>query len=1171
MTPGLRIRSRPSTTTGDCHYCVVPTHPYKYRHYSLDAFRIRTGFHNTTLDSSSRRAFSAISLLPPMNDDNNNNDDKDDKHKRKISDTKRTVSLLPPSSNINSNNNNDEQGNDVKTASKKRRERRRRRSTRERSPSEDGTKKLSGRRRQTRKRKQKESIIQEHNRIKEIHALGTNPAELSPSHKNSIEGQFRDLYRSKQWGSWKMINDSIVMQEAKWGRNNTWKARFTCPNSGESFDCGSLKGLPDSTWIKHPTEVGSEIEEVTYFRGSNARRAVLARALDCFRFRDDPETANERFCEEMPYGSHQDITQVSPDIIDEAVIKDSTVGNGSDDDIEEDDTTSHSFETGNHSAESEDFDNDADEYYSEDNYDDDDDNDDDDEEYTITYLPGTSPGNNSHLAAPNPLARIMEGWSDTTVALQSEMKSVPVLMDKPPEKELAHLVKDANDWIQKELPSENIYASSAHRVMLQSTSFTRTLDIANSILKGLARAHSRVNFQAKSRGVEEVATKIVFHLWTTMSAQPNADTYSAYLACLEGPDPASVAIRANKILEDMKSKAPVDASIAKGSSFPEPSIGVVNAAIQLRAQIGGESGIYTSLDEIEHPTRDTFLSILSCMSYPPSVNGEAGGFDPIIAQECINAMQAVADKHPEDQSLNPDLQVYNAGLRWSGGVQSTLSRPYARPLLWDSHEVIYKDGLQPFDEDNKSVQDAYRMHAWLEEMAGLGGTITPNVETYEAVIQAYIRTGTQEGIQQAEILLDSLLDSSSYKHTLRMQTFHPVIAAWAYSGHEEGPAKVNKWISRLEALGEEAECNVQLDSRVREAPLLAHARRMTTMLESKKDFSYTETEELVDTAHGCTLHLEDMCSRLRDDSVDNHSATLLDTQMFVLVLRAWGKLGLHFLETNEGPARFDLALSKMYETVEEYEGLILSLQRKSPKRDNEEIQLQHMTRSAHKVYSAFLAILSDSANLEHAAESTWTQDGQISSIERWVRRVDEFGRINKSDKGEYSDGAGDILYSDMYSYISADSARDTGSPSQFLKQVLKYLKNDVKQSLSPQRRGDLIRLSYLTMDLLSMQRNQSSLTSSFKDMEDILDAAYDLSSRPEEREALLGRLLRRVEWIQEKKASSNNRADIDHESVTMDIRNHASFPKGSAATAGRQANARRAFRRRSGRSRSSSR
>ena len=972
-------------------------------------------------------------------------------------------------------------------------------------------------------------------------------AAAPPPETILVERELQDWYEDNH--GVRFAEKCIVMKRVS-GKFSTWKAQFTCPLTGESFECGVLKGLPEES-IRQDEETNNEI---SYFKMANARRAVLARAMDCFLYRQDKSSANTRLCVEMPFEIGADM---KPVVVEEPITE--VIEEKEESDKESDNTDDEDSDA------DEDSDEDSDEYYYSD--------DDDDEEYTITYLPGTSPsGDNAQQGASNPMTRVIEGWSDTTLALQSEMESVPALMDKQPEKELAQLVKNASDWIEQELPSKHEEEGSAHRVMLQSTGFSRTLDIANSILKGLAKAHCRVIFQEKPRGVEEVATKIVDHLWTTMSAKPNADTYVAYLACLEGPDPASVAIRAKKILENMKNGAPVGTSNAEGQTYPKHTIGVVNAVIQLCAQMGGESGRF-SLDEIENPNRDTFLSVLSCMSHPPAIDGEAGGFDPIFAQECIDEMLAAAEKNPADPSLSPDLQVYNAGLRWSGGVQSNLTRPYARPLPWDSHAEIFQNGFQVFDEDSRVVQEAYRMHAWLEEMSGLGGAITPNVETYEAVIQAYIRTGTQEGVKQAEVLLDSLLESSSYTQTLRMQTFHPIIAAWAYSGHEEGPAKVNKWISRLEALSEEAGRTIQVDSRVREAPLLAHARRMTTMLENKKDFSFIETEELIDTAHGCTVHLKDMCARLQDGSTGNQSNTLLDAQMFVLVLHTWGKLGLHFLKTNEGSDRVALALSKMYETVEEYEELTLSLHKKKSKDSNTEIQLQHMTGSAHKVYAAFLAILKDSIYLRKPTDSAWALDGQLCSIERWVRRIGEFGRKSTSEKEkEYSD---DLLYSDMYSYVSAGSLPHGSSeiPSDFLVQIIKYLKDDIPDSLPPQRRGDLIRVLFLTMDLLSSQTDQSSLTSSFKE---IVDTVCSLSNGPEEQEALLGRVLNRVEWMEEKKSSSpSSFAAVDYEAIVAEIRNHSSGARSSTRTArrtaGRQVTPRRKYRRRPGRPRSTSR
>ena len=981
----------------------------------------------------------------------------------------------------------------------------------------------------------------------------------------------------------------------------TWSATFTCPRTKETFVCGILRNVPKSKYLVRKVSLnddeqqkqhndsndGAGVEQrVTYYRKRMARSAAMARALDCFQFRVVKQITKSQICKETPYHYNNNNNKNNKNhynVADSDTTKEETTPKfkvvstkpiirrvadselqidqeDSDDDDDADDELDEDFASESEGEYCSDYDED----------------DSDDEEYTITYLPGTSPsGDNPLQNLANPMSRVLGGWNDATLALQCEMEHVPVILQRQPEQELERLIQNAQDWIEQELPSAHDRRAqhSEHRVLLKSSGSPRTLDIANTILMGLAKAHRRIEFSDKPRGVEKVATEIVNYLWTTLSAQPNADTYASYVACLEGPDPKVVADRALTLLEKMKSGEPVDSSIVGGKVYPKPTIEVTNAVIQLHAQLGGHSArdIFYS---VEDPNRVTFLSVLSSMSYPAVADDSttASSFDPVFAQECIDQMQALADENQNDETWIPDLQVYNSGLRWSGGIQSTLSRPYARPLSWDLHADIFQEGFQEFDENSRLVQDAYRMHAWLEKMAGIGGSITPNIETYEAVIQAYIRTGTEEGVKHAESLLTSLLESPAYAHTLRMQTFHPIVAAWAYLGHDDGPAKVDEWIEILEDLGKKSDHSLQIDSRVREASLLAHAQRMRKMIEmATKNFKTTaETGKLVDTAYGCCIHLKDMCARLQEESSENHTNSLLDVRVFVLVLDTWGKLGLHLLDSNE-PERAQLALEKMYEVVEEYESLLLALHKRHPSTSDRkrDMQLQHMTGNAHQVYAAFLSFLKDSMHLHNSVLSNngsgWLHGGLMSSIEQWVRRIDEFGLVNNSDTfKEYSN---DIVYSDMYSYSAGSEPRDGCEvPSDFLIQVIEYLRHDSPVTALAERRGEVIRLLFLTMDVLSVQNDQTSLTGSF---EDIVDTVCKLSNSPEEREALLSRVQNRVEWMQAN-ATGSLTAAIDHEAIEMKIRKHSSVVSRDVVS-GRPPSHRRNFRRRSGRSRSTSR
>jgi len=883
-----------------------------------------------------------------------------------------------------------------------------------------------------------------------------------------------------------------------------WSALFhgpATPATGEIFPCGKLASL------ENREEKMENDDQVLYFQMAEARQGCVNSALNCFRYRRGKSSAYDRYCAEMPA-----LAPADTDTCCDAIAATLTVAR----EDSEHDKGCYGGELYDELLIAEDNSDDclgSDE--------------DDDEEYNIQYLPGTASGDGVHFTAANPLARVMGSWNEIPRAAQSkDIHSIPAIMAVHPEEELRQQIENAHEWIKQERPDSSEGGDSAHRVMLHGTHYSKTLDLGNNILHGLAEAHRRAKFQDVPRGVEQVAKKILNYLWSTRSARPNADTYIAYLCCLEGPDRKAVADRAKAILEKMIQGATVDAR--RDETYPKPTIGVFNTVVQLCAQVGGQSGRY-DLTSVENPNRQTFLSALSCMAFPPSIDGEIGGFDPIFAQTCIDQMKGMSKR---DSSLTPDTEIYNAGLRWSGGILSTFSRPHMiRPVPWDSHADILQGGFQKLDVDNAMVQDAYRMHAWIEDMFAIGDTTAPNIETYESVMQAYVRTGTLEGLQQAEALLESLLRDPILASRLRMQSFHPVLAAWAYSGHEHGPLKVNRWINRLATLSEDPGHDVQLDGRIGEVALIAKASRLIRCLEQQRELSTTETEELLNCAHGCSIHLQDLCvSRANYSAASYESNILINAEMFVLVMNVWGKLGLHFLKSEMGDRALG-TLGMLTEIVAEFEGLISTLDQKQPSNSDHELQLRHLTSNAYKIYSVLFSLLKDSTKVPQKKDSPWLLENRISSIERWVRRINELCAVNNSNTPAMS-SVYEMLYSDMYSYIASGSRATKGcsdTAAIFMVQILEALNEDFPERVPVQRRGDLVRLCFLAVDLLSEQNYESSVTSTYKNL---VATICRVAKGPGEQAALLDCLSDRIEMLRERRPIG----PVDHDAIIREIK-----------------------------------
>ena len=110
-------------------------------------------------------------------------------------------------------------------------------------------------------------------------------------------------------------------------------------------------------------------------------------------------------------------------------------------------------------------------------------------------------------------------------------------------------------------------------------------------------------------------------------------------------------------------------------------------------------------------------------------------------------------------SLQPDTEVYNAQLKWSGGKRQRKRFSYdvvgawaklSSSYSWDGYGQIFQEGfrivlIEEF-ASNKSLNVAKQMEDWLigmEEMAARkegGGKVdvAPDIETYESIIQAWV-------------------------------------------------------------------------------------------------------------------------------------------------------------------------------------------------------------------------------------------------------------------------------------------------------------------------------------------------------------------------------------------------------------------------------------------------
>ena len=380
---------------------------------------------------------------------------------------------------------------------------------------------------------------------------------------------------------------------------------------------------------------------------------------------------------------------------------------------------------------------------------------------------------------------------------------------------------EANIWVES--VSNRKASPGIHGIDLPQRASTSALYIAKSLLASLAEANLSCTSKIFSSSTEGPASKILNFLWNAEEVAPDTDTLNLYLQCLEGPDPLTRALKAESVVERMKNQTRL-----RGNVPPKPNMGTYNALLHIWAQVGGGSGRYSKLDESFRPNRDSFVAILSSSSYVDSKKRQESIFDLEFAKQCVRRMSNLHTEL-EDESLKPDTQIFNAPMRWSGGLLWRESRPSTRRIAWDNHRRIFSPGFKPFSWTDPLVRNAVNIEKWFHFMDEYG--VLPNIETYEAVAQAWVRTGTREGLEKAEALIRGI-PASSDTATIRIQTLHPIIAAWLHVKDKESAAKILEWIEFLRSRNETTRDALEMDLRFLCLEIATHLLMQDNLLRS---------------------------------------------------------------------------------------------------------------------------------------------------------------------------------------------------------------------------------------------------------------------------------------------------------------------------------------------------
>ena len=736
------------------------------------------------------------------------------------------------------------------------------------------------------------------------------------------------------------INDSFVItEESDYSGHSLWTASFLCPLTGERFDSGTINA----------SDAISSTERdnlIWYTERDAAIQAASQRAYDIFKYRDTG-VKDPRFCKEDP-----------DDYSTEAVTETSVVF---DLDVGDQDTNG----------------NDHIEY-------------DDDENFVIEIIPQQIiQSSGSQKVSSKTFDIIARTWIDSTAVVPSNKGNQGDEIENFQNafSERGKTISRALEWTSRQDTKKS--KLSGDRTQFDVQGEIGNLKIANAILSSLAECHQRMPFDSQPSGVEDCAVAILESMWSSHSTKPDAQSYAYFLKCLEGDTPSNVAAKAQKIVDAMES-----GHDENQRPLPKPNDATYGSLIEIRAL----SGLDTVLESsgINSHSRKKHLCKLSAMAHDPKT------FDIDIATKLIDQMKTLSETNSE-ASLLPDHEIYNAPLRWSCG--HLWSRPYSRVIPWDSYNEIYKGGFK-----SDSGVDAHRNYAekveqWIETMkkkALFDHSLAPTIETYESLIQAWVRCGNKESLIRAETIAKSIVSGEYSGIRPRIQTFYPILAAWTYSGCEEGPERVESWIDLLEESVPKLEPRFAFPN----VGIMAQnslQRQILNRLRNPLDVDTTRSET-------CIFESAKKCSQFLKVSINRYKRSPdfdIQSDVFMFVINAWyNSASSAMLQDNLEETK--KCFKEIQNTVDQFDDLLVWLHQVGEitmdGTDPTDLHAQflRLLNLAPSVYGAQLAALSIMER--NVASRDFDKTMHLITIEEKIRRLEELHQFWGDVSGSSDDG-----------------------------------------------------------------------------------------------------------------------------------------------------------------------
>jgi len=488
----------------------------------------------------------------------------------------------------------------------------------------------------------------------------------------------------------------------------------------------------------------------------------------------------------------------------------------------------------------------------------------------------------------------------------------------------------------------------------------------------------------------------------------DADTFNAYIRCL----PLSNPLRSASSAEDLLRRGRLGQTF-RGAPVPKPNVGTYNAVMARWAMAkgvdgrDGANGVYSLLMEdsaaasessewgkprqpLLRPNKASFEIILAANSRTD--DGKRFSFERARAG-LYNIEETAHSAHVSTRSFKLDLDadIFSAALGCPPSSSSSLER------------ISAYDGSGGENDESNGGDAANDIVMWLLHAEERG--MVPDARMYEAVVGAYVRAGTREGLLTAEEWAKRAIISNS---PIQLETFRPIIDAWALCGSEQAPARVTEWINSLAQLGA-TKPHLKPDWNILSAQITAwrnvQAGLMTRLKEPAVESIFEKNSidggsvETTEERFKTIFSLAQSCSQFLEVVHSDWSAYLDSPReeqamvsMFTNTVKSWGcasRAALLCREKSDSCDDVSHCVDEMMKIARYFDADLDS----EDKSDKEDV-LYSMRESFAEIISQLLQI--DSAMVDSDIMSTSYFFQEMAEVERMLRGYDSYSQSQLS-------------------------------------------------------------------------------------------------------------------------------------------------------------------------------